>query len=155
MVTVIEVKHNEHRMHIQSLMVDPDYFRRRIASSLISFVLALYDHSTFTVETGRDNPPARTLYESFGFVLKKNLHFRREYCQSPVQNGKITEPIRSTVAKYMSHIVPPLFDFATETLRPSPSSNPRPKPVRYQSPWSFSFAHLRHEQKETAPALDA
>ena len=71
LVAVVEMKHEEYHMHIQSLVVDPKYFRRGIASKLITFVLAHYDKDIFTVETGRDNPPARRLYESFGFVLQK------------------------------------------------------------------------------------
>ena len=71
LVAVIEMKHEKDHMHIQSLVVDPAYFRRGIASTLIKYVLAHYDKNIFTVETGRDNPPARRLYESFGFVLQK------------------------------------------------------------------------------------
>ena len=71
LVAVIEMKHEKHHMHIQSLVVDPMYFRRGIASQLITYVLAHYEKDIFTVETGRDNPPARRLYESFGFVLQK------------------------------------------------------------------------------------
>ena len=71
LVAVIEMKHEKNHMHIQSLVVDPKYFRRGIASKLIAFVLSYYDKHTFTVETGRDNPPARKLYESFDFVLQK------------------------------------------------------------------------------------
>ena len=71
LVAVIEMKHEKNHMHIQSLVVDPKYFRRGIASKLIAFVLSHYDKNTCTVETGRDNPPARKLYESSGFVLQK------------------------------------------------------------------------------------
>ena len=71
LVAVIEMKHGKDHMHIQSLVVDPAYFRRGIASHLITYVLSHYEKDIFTVETGRDNPPARKLYESFGFVLQK------------------------------------------------------------------------------------
>ena len=71
LVAVIEMKKEKHHMHIQSLVVDPTYFRRGIASKLLRFVISHYDTNTFTVETGRDNPPARKLYESFGFSLQK------------------------------------------------------------------------------------
>lgn len=71
LVAVIEMKHEKNHMHIQSLVVDPAYFRRGIASQLITYVLSHYEKDIFTVETGRDNPPARRLYESFGFVLQK------------------------------------------------------------------------------------
>ena len=58
-------------MHIQSLVVDPEFFRRGIARKLIEFVLQHYAVKQFTVETGKDNGPARKLYESFGFQLLK------------------------------------------------------------------------------------
>jgi ribosomal protein S18 acetylase RimI-like enzyme len=59
-------------MHIQSLVVDPNYFRKGIARKLISFVLDHYEMIQFTVETGKDNGPARKLYEGFDFVLEKS-----------------------------------------------------------------------------------
>ena len=71
LVAVIEMKKEVSSMHIQSLVVDPDYFRRGIARKLIQFVLEHYAITQFTVETGRDNGPARKLYEGFGFVLQK------------------------------------------------------------------------------------
>ena len=71
LVAVIEMKNEVSSMHIQSLVVDPDYFRRGIARKLIQFVLEHYVVTQFTVETGRDNGHARKLYEGFGFVLEK------------------------------------------------------------------------------------
>ena len=56
-----------------SLVVDPNYFRRGIASKLIDFVLNHYEVNMFTVETGKDNGPARKLYEGFGFELQKPI----------------------------------------------------------------------------------
>jgi len=58
-------------MHIQSLVVDPEYFRRGIARALIIFVMEKFDTRNFTVETGKNNSPARSLYEGFGFKLVK------------------------------------------------------------------------------------
>jgi ribosomal protein S18 acetylase RimI-like enzyme len=58
-------------MLIQSLVVHPDFFRRGIARKLIEFILQKFDSNQFTVETGKDNDPARKLYESFGFQLVK------------------------------------------------------------------------------------
>tara|TARA_A100001037_G_C14851485_1_gene501019 strand:+ start:59 stop:511 length:453 start_codon:yes stop_codon:yes gene_type:complete len=63
---IIEVNVNT-CIHIQSLVVDPDYFRRGIASRLITFLLLKYDNFTFSVETGLKNVPAIQLYKSFGF----------------------------------------------------------------------------------------
>ena len=71
LVAVIEMKKEEESMHIQSLVVDPAYFRRGIARKLIEFVLQYYPAPQFTVETGKENGPARKLYESFGFQLLK------------------------------------------------------------------------------------
>ena len=71
LVAVVEMKNEVSNMHIQSLVVDPDYFRRGIASKLIDFVLNHYEVKIFTVETGKDNGPARKLYEGFGFELQK------------------------------------------------------------------------------------
>lgn len=70
-VAVIEMKQEQLSMHIQSLVVDPEYFRMGIASKLIRFVLNQYECGKFTVETGRENAPARKLYERFGFQLIK------------------------------------------------------------------------------------
>ena len=53
-VAVIEMKREQLSMHIQSLVVDPKYFRLGIASKLIRFVLNQYESNQFTVETGRD-----------------------------------------------------------------------------------------------------
>ena len=58
-------------MHIQSLVVDPSHFRKGIARKLITFILNHFDSHQFTVETGKNNPPARKLYEGFGFQLVK------------------------------------------------------------------------------------
>ena len=87
LVAVIEMKHEELHMHIQSLVVDPKYFRRGIASKLIAFVISHYDKNTFTVETGRDNPPARKLYESFGFVLQKTYTAAEDIVKVRYQKG--------------------------------------------------------------------
>ena len=72
LVAVVEMKNEVSSMHIQSLVVDPNYFRKGIARKLISFVLDHYDTLEFTVETGRDNAPARKLYEGFDFILEKS-----------------------------------------------------------------------------------
>ena len=65
---VIEIKNNNNSTHIQSLVVDPTYFRRGIASQLIRYLFNNYDSQLFTVETGLANEPAMQLYKSFGFI---------------------------------------------------------------------------------------
>jgi ribosomal protein S18 acetylase RimI-like enzyme len=64
---VIEIDNHQDISHIQSLVVDPKYFRKGIGKKLIQFILDTYKTKLFTVETGIDNQPAIKLYESFGF----------------------------------------------------------------------------------------
>lgn len=68
---VVEIKRHKKAVHIQSLVVHPDYFRKGIASELLRFVLTAYKTELFTVETGLANGPATQLYLSFGFVKTK------------------------------------------------------------------------------------
>lgn len=65
---VIEIDDSGPAPHLQSLVVDPAFFRRGIASRLIEFVFAAYPADRFTVETGADNLPAIRLYRNFGFT---------------------------------------------------------------------------------------
>ena len=65
---VIEIKTDMKAIHIQSLVVDPYYFRRGIANKLMDFVLEKYEALLFTVETGVLNIPAIQLYTKLGFV---------------------------------------------------------------------------------------
>jgi GNAT superfamily N-acetyltransferase len=51
---------------IDRLVVEPAQHRRGIGRALVRAALAVGDRST--VSTGRDNPPARRLYESLGFT---------------------------------------------------------------------------------------
>ena len=67
LAAVIEIKINDNWIHIQSLVVNPKYFRQGLAQQLIDFVLDHFDSETFMVETGLANNPARKLYEKFGF----------------------------------------------------------------------------------------
>ena len=64
---VIEIDNHQDISHIQSLVVDPKYFREGIGRKLVQFILDTYKKKLFTVETGIDNQPAIKLYESFGF----------------------------------------------------------------------------------------
>jgi ribosomal protein S18 acetylase RimI-like enzyme len=67
LAAVIEVKREPTSTHIQSLVVDPRFFRQGIASALLVFVLNSYNTRTFTVETGLANAPATKLYKRFQF----------------------------------------------------------------------------------------
>jgi ribosomal protein S18 acetylase RimI-like enzyme len=68
---VIEVAFEDQHLAINSLTVDPDYFRKGIASKLISHVLNHFDFKTATVETAVVNLPAIKLYTKHGFVEYK------------------------------------------------------------------------------------
>jgi len=68
---VIEVAISDRHLEIHSLTVDPNYFRKGIASKLISFALEAIDFVKATVETAVVNLPAITLYQKHGFVEYK------------------------------------------------------------------------------------
>ncbi|MFK4836031.1 GNAT family N-acetyltransferase [Microbacterium sp. ZW T2_14] len=51
---------------IDRLMIDPRYHRRGLGSSLVTEVMSL--EARTIVATGRDNAPARALYEALGFT---------------------------------------------------------------------------------------
>ncbi|PJJ71784.1 ribosomal protein S18 acetylase RimI-like enzyme [Diaminobutyricimonas aerilata] len=52
---------------IDRLVVDPAFFRRGVGRALVSAVLERAGDGPVTVMTGRDNAPARALYDSLGF----------------------------------------------------------------------------------------
>ncbi|UXI04186.1 GNAT family N-acetyltransferase [Photobacterium sp. TY1-4] len=68
LAAVIEIEVTGKQLEIHSLTVDPKYFRRGIADSLISYVLAAFDLTDATVETAVVNKPAIHLYKKHGFV---------------------------------------------------------------------------------------
>ena len=68
---IIEIDSHDDLTHIQSLVVDPKYFRNGIGRKLVQFTLDNYKSKLFTVETGIDNQPAIKLYKSFGFQEKE------------------------------------------------------------------------------------
>ncbi|MEO9482073.1 MAG: GNAT family N-acetyltransferase [Ekhidna sp.] len=69
LAAAIEIKSERTVTQIHSLVVDPTFFRRGIASKLLELVFQTFDTKLYTVETGADNVPAITLYERFGFSL--------------------------------------------------------------------------------------
>ncbi len=71
LASVIEVKSDANTTHIQSLVVDPSYFRQGLAQQLITFVFNNFQSKLFTVETGVDNKPAIALYKKFQFIEVK------------------------------------------------------------------------------------
>ncbi len=64
---VIEIDHNNISTHIQSLVVNPKFFRQGIARKLIKYVFISFDSKLFSVETGVKNRPASELYRKFDF----------------------------------------------------------------------------------------
>ncbi len=65
---VIEIDKNSTGVHIQSLVVNPNFFRQGIGRKLTEFILNSFDTKLFTVETGVKNEPATKLYKKLGFV---------------------------------------------------------------------------------------
>lgn len=64
---IIEVAFNNQCTDINSLVVNPKFFRRGIARKLLEFVFNRFDSKLFIVETGVNNKPATELYKKFGF----------------------------------------------------------------------------------------
>ncbi|MEP1446672.1 MAG: N-acetyltransferase [Paraglaciecola sp.] len=71
LAAVIEISINEKRLEIDSLTVDPQYFRKGIAGRLIEYVLDTFEYSEAVVETAVVNEPAIILYKKHGFVEYK------------------------------------------------------------------------------------
>ena len=65
---IIEVAIKDKHLEINSLTVDPKYFRKGIADKLISYVLDEFVFTEAFVETAVVNEPAINLYKKHGFV---------------------------------------------------------------------------------------
>lgn len=65
---IIEIVIEDQQLDIDSLTVDPNYFRQGLANKLIEYVLETMDFSQATVETAVANRPAINLYKKHGFV---------------------------------------------------------------------------------------
>ncbi len=68
LAAVMELDISDSGIHICSLVVDPNYFRKGIGRKLVSFAKDMGQGKTITVETGLANNPAITLYKRAGFV---------------------------------------------------------------------------------------
>lgn len=68
LAAVIEISVTGTQLKINSLTVDPKYFRKGIAGKLIRYVLDAYEFTRATVETAVVNEPAINLYKKHGFV---------------------------------------------------------------------------------------
>jgi len=68
LAAVVEIAVENKHLEINSLTVDPKYFRKGIASKLMRFILDGFDATKITVETAVVNEPAIILYKKHGFV---------------------------------------------------------------------------------------
>jgi ribosomal protein S18 acetylase RimI-like enzyme len=68
LAAIIEISIDGKVLEIDSLTVDPAFFRKGIAGKLISFILSDFDFSEAIVETAVINEPAINLYKKHGFV---------------------------------------------------------------------------------------
>lgn len=69
---VVEVNSFPTKLEINSLTVDPKFFRQGIAGLLLQYILTSFDVELATVETAAQNAPAIKLYEKYGFrIIKK------------------------------------------------------------------------------------
>ena len=64
---VVEIELTDKCIDINSLVVNPRYFRRGIARQLLEFIFNRFDSELFIVETGVNNKPATELYKKLGF----------------------------------------------------------------------------------------
>lgn len=65
----ISYKIENWQLDIHRLAVDPDYFRRGIASSLLNYCLTLRGIRRWVVSTGKANHPAIRCYQKHGFRI--------------------------------------------------------------------------------------
>ena len=68
LAAIIEITIEDNHLEIESLTVEPKYFRKGIAGKLISYVLDSFEFTKATVETAVVNKPAIILYKKHGFV---------------------------------------------------------------------------------------
>ncbi|WP_462154281.1 GNAT family N-acetyltransferase [Pseudoalteromonas piscicida] len=71
LAAVIEIVIFEKTLEIDSLTVNPSYFRKGIAGKLLHFALTEFDAAKVIVETATANAPAIALYQKYGFVEYK------------------------------------------------------------------------------------
>jgi GNAT superfamily N-acetyltransferase len=65
----VAVRSSAHLVDVERLVVAPRAFRRGIGAALVSHVVAAAADRPVLVATGRDNAPARALYERAGFAV--------------------------------------------------------------------------------------
>lgn len=92
LAAIIEIVIEDKQLAIDSLTVEPSYFRQGIADKLISYVLDIMDFSDAIVETAVVNIPAINLYQKHGFV-----EFKRWTPSHGIQKlAMSTDPLKIT-----------------------------------------------------------
>lgn len=90
LAAVVEINFLEPgNVHIDSLVVRPDYFRRGLATALLQHIFRSYFAHTITVATGARNQPALLLYGSQGF--KENLRWSANDCVAMITLKRLAE----------------------------------------------------------------
>jgi len=73
LAAVIEIAREEDSLFISNLAVHPDFFRRGLATGLLSHVLDFDQIHIFYVSTAEANVPALNLYRKYGFEKKDSF----------------------------------------------------------------------------------
>ena len=68
LAAVVEFSYEATHLNIDSLVVEPQYFRRGLATQLLTKLLGMLDWQTAEVETASANQPAIALYRRLGFT---------------------------------------------------------------------------------------
>ncbi|WP_286235385.1 GNAT family N-acetyltransferase [Thalassotalea sediminis] len=71
LTAVIEVSADGEYLMIDSLVVDPDYFKQGLAGKLLQFVMEYTSFNKLIVETATLNKPAIRLYQKYGFCINR------------------------------------------------------------------------------------
>ncbi len=68
LAAIIEIIIEDKHLEINSLTVNPTYFRKGIADKLLRYILTSFEFKDAMVETAVVNKPAINLYKKHGFV---------------------------------------------------------------------------------------
>ena len=98
LAAIIEIVIKDRRLEINSLTVDPNFFRKGIADKLISYALNIINFSEAVVETAVVNIPAINLYKKHGFV-----EFRRWTPSHGIQ--KLAMSVNMLSNKYFNNCI--------------------------------------------------
>jgi GNAT superfamily N-acetyltransferase len=71
LTALIEIELVQGQLDINSLVVDPEQFRKGYGMQLLHHVLSTLDWTKAVVETAQANLPAIALYEKFGFTFSR------------------------------------------------------------------------------------